>query len=96
MFPVDNPWAVDAAFKEFVDRCEKTLLEVFGKIGSDGVDFRAWLYEVSETTAQRVEMLHSEPLYVAADYLGVTVSDGVETAYKKLSVAEHWNQRGMP
>jgi hypothetical protein len=36
-------------------------------------------------------MLHEEPLYVTADYLGVAVTDVEENSYLALSARMHWN-----
>jgi hypothetical protein len=92
MFPVDSPWAVNKAFDEFANRCATTFLSIFHRSASDGIDFKDWLYQVAETQEQKVAMLHEEPLYVTADYLGVTVTDSEETAYLALSASLSWNE----
>jgi S-adenosylhomocysteine hydrolase len=92
MFPVGSPWAVNKAFDEFANRCETTLVHIFKKSGSEGVDYKAWLYQVAEELDQKVAMLHLEPLNVTADYLGVETSDEVERAYLDHSAANHWNE----
>ena len=91
MFPVESTWAVGKAFDEFANRCEITLTQIFRKTGSDGVDYKAWLYQIAETREQKVTMLHEEPLYVTADYLGVAVTDVEENSYLALSARMHWN-----
>jgi hypothetical protein len=92
MFPVNSQWAVVKAFDEFANRCEMTLVQIFQKPNSDGVDYKAWLYEVAETMDQKVTMLHLEPLYVTADYLGVEIPEPVENAYLALSDKYQWNK----
>jgi hypothetical protein len=96
MFPVESAWAVNKSFDEFASRCETTLLEIFNKSGSDGVDYKAWLYQVAETIDQKVAMLHQEPLYITADYLAIDMADpqsrSIETAYLGLSASRKWNE----
>jgi hypothetical protein len=69
MFPVNSQWAVAKAFDEFADRCEIAHVQIVQKTNGDGVDYKAWLYEVAETMDQKVVMLHLEPLHVTADSL---------------------------
>jgi len=64
---------VGQAFDAYAERCESTLLQVFNRCGSEAVEFRAWLYEVSPCgdLPARADTIHTEPLYTVGTYLGL-------------------------
>jgi hypothetical protein len=71
VFPLESRWAVKQAFDDFAMRCERTLIEVFERTGSDAVDMRGWMYNAAPTIEAMADMMHVEPLHLVAEFLGI-------------------------
>ena len=59
----------DLAFREYVDRCEKILREMFHEDESAIESFRKWANAVRSKQDQLDLLLHEEPLYTVAEFI---------------------------
>jgi hypothetical protein len=88
--------AIERDFKEFADRCELTMTLVLSRTGNAVVEMRSWLFEdAAPDTVARMEIMHVEPLYLMAEFLGLddrspSFAPYVKR-YQKLAKARAWH-----
>jgi hypothetical protein len=90
---VDSPQEVQDALEEFKRRCVSIVARVFSRSVDIQRDFGNWFDEFVNATNDSVMILHDEPLYVAARYLGLdpnNLSDETLDLAEKLATAEQW------
>jgi len=89
-------WAVRLAFQDYVQRCARTMDQIFGLAGNDEVDLRSWLYDSVHTSTDMADTIHTEPLYIVAEFLGLDQKtsdfDAKTEEYKNLASVEGWNE----
>jgi hypothetical protein len=94
IFPLHSEWAVRQAFGDYLTRCEHTMAQVFGRGGSEAVELRGWLFESAASSASMVDLMHTEPLYTVAEFLGVDehtpAFDERVAKYQQLAVHHGW------
>jgi hypothetical protein len=99
VFPLESRWAVKQAFDDYATRCERTLIEIFERPGSDAVDMRGWMYDSAPDTdiEAMADMMHIEPLHLVAEFLGIDESsDAFQVRvkdYSDLAEREGWHRR---
>jgi hypothetical protein len=90
---VDSPQEIQDALEEFKRRSVSVVAQVFSRSIDVQRDFSNWFDEFVKNTNDSVMILHDEPLYVVARYLGLdpnNLSDETLNLAEKLATAEHW------
>lgn len=93
----NEEWLVRRAFNEHVNKCEVVMLEIFNRSTSEAVEMRSWLYDSASSAAAMADFVHTEPLYLVAEYLGIDTQEASAEAekkaedYKRLATDRGWN-----
>jgi hypothetical protein len=84
-------------FERYLDRCDLVMRLIFGVEGSETVELRSRLFDAAPTVAAKMGIIHIEPLYIVAEYLGIDESDpsflDKERGYSALAQNEGWNNK---
>ena len=93
-FPVHSPDVVRQEFAEFLTHCDVILAQVFDRGEDIRHQFRQWLEERITTEENSILILHDEPLYVTARYIGADLnyvhSPSIEQKYLSLARRLGW------
>jgi hypothetical protein len=93
-FRVDDPATVQREFAEFFRRCDLILAQVFDRREEIRTKFREWLEERIRNSDDPTLILHDEPLYVSARYIGANLeyahSPAIEKKYLDLARRFGW------
>jgi hypothetical protein len=88
-----SPQEIQEGIAEVKRRCASIIQHVFSRPIDVQRDFSLWLDEWIKSSGDPVFILHDEPLYVVARYLGLDATNlpsNVLALAEKLSVRENW------
>jgi hypothetical protein len=93
-FNADSPSEVAKRVQEFAHRCEMIVRHVFHKEGNDLEAFKSWLNDLIARSDNIFLVLHDDPFYLVAEYLGVDMAIIENTHfaadYKRFARAMNW------
>jgi hypothetical protein len=93
-FPTNSPDVVRQQFAEFLDHCDLILAHVFDRGSRMRQEFRRWMEERITTEENSILILHDEPLYSVAKYVGASLdyvhSPAIEKKYFELARRSGW------
>lgn len=73
--PFKSEAAVKRLFDDYVNRCAITMSQVFEESGSRVVEMRSWLFESAPSMSAKIDTMHTDPLRIVSEYVGITESD---------------------
>jgi hypothetical protein len=96
----DSPDEIKRRIEEYAQRCGIIITNVFNKSHEAGSQFEKWFNNLVDDSIKEgddpVLLLHEEPLYMVAEYLGVDIrfieNGEIASEYERLARRMKWRR----